>query len=204
MFTNNAFAVAAQQLPAGFMQWYLVLMVLAVIVGTLLDMAHKGSATYFFANWRKSKAKGARQIGGGELVSIAAETALVDVMTSGEFCNPRRRIAHLLTMYGFVIYVVTTAVMVFCYATPATPAPPTLTICAGSDPPSRRFSTHHTGHDTAASRIDATAMRAVIIVVCAPSRRPLKPSRKRDSSNQVINALAITVPMISPAIPSGL
>jgi hypothetical protein len=113
MFTNNAFAAAAPLLPAGFMKWYLVLMVLAVIVGTLLDMAHKGSATYFFANWRKSKAKGSRQIGGGELVSIAAETALVDVMTSGEFCNPRRRIAHLLTMYGFVIYVATTAIMVF-------------------------------------------------------------------------------------------
>ena len=113
MLTNNAFAVVAQQLPAGFMQWYLVLMVLAVILGTLLDMAHKGSASYFFDNWRKSKGKGTRPIGGGELVSIAAETVLVDVMTSGEFCNPRRRLAHLLTMYGFVIYLVTTAIMVF-------------------------------------------------------------------------------------------
>src|SRR6185436_16151048 len=44
-----------------------------------------------------------------------------DVLASGEFCNMRRRLAHLLTMYGFVIYVVTTAVMVFCYATTATP-----------------------------------------------------------------------------------
>ena len=44
-------------------------------------------------------------------------------MASGEFCNARRRIAHLLTMYGFVIYVVTTAIMVFAYPTPATPAP---------------------------------------------------------------------------------
>ena len=123
MFTNNAFAAAAPSLPAGFMQWYLVLMVLAVIVGTLLDMAHKGSATYFFNNWRKSKAKGGRQIGGGELVAIAAETVLVDVMTSGEFCNPRRRVAHLLTMYGFVTYLVTTAIMVFGYPTPATPTP---------------------------------------------------------------------------------
>jgi hypothetical protein len=118
MFTNNAFAAAAQLLPAGFMQWYLVLMVLAVVAGTLFDITHKGSARYFFANWRKSKAKGSRRIGGGELVSIAAETALVDVMTSGEFCNPRRRVAHLLTMYGFVIYVVTTAVMVFGDPTP--------------------------------------------------------------------------------------
>jgi hypothetical protein len=47
-------------------------------------------------------------------------------MTSGEFCNMRRRIAHLLTMYGFVIYVVTTVIMVFAYPTPATPAPANL------------------------------------------------------------------------------
>ena len=123
MFTQNAFAAAAPLLPAGFMQWYLVLMVLAVVAGTLLDTVHKGSARYFFANLGKSKAKGSREIGGGELVSIAAETVLVDVMTSGEFCNPRRRVAHLLTMYGFVIYVVATAVMVFGYPTPATPTP---------------------------------------------------------------------------------
>jgi hypothetical protein len=123
MFTNNAFAAAAQSLPAGFMQWFLVLMVVAVIAGTLADMVHKGSATYFFANWRKPKGRGSRKLAGGELASIAVQTVVVDVMTSGEFCNPRRRIAHLLTMYGFVIYLVTTALMVFWYPTPATPTP---------------------------------------------------------------------------------
>ena len=119
----DPFAVAGQSLPAGFMQWYLVLMVLAVIAGTLIDVAHKRSGAYFFAQWRKSKGKGAREVGGGELVSIAVQTAVVDVMTSGEFCNPRRRVAHLLTMYGFVMYLVATAVMVFGYPTAATPAP---------------------------------------------------------------------------------
>ena len=47
----------------------------------------------------------------------------MDVLASGEFCNARRRIAHLLTMYGFLIYVITTGVMVFGYPTPATPTP---------------------------------------------------------------------------------
>jgi hypothetical protein len=46
-------------------------------------------------------------------VSIAVQTAVVDVLASGEFCNARRRIAHLLGMYGFVLYVVSTVVMVF-------------------------------------------------------------------------------------------
>ena len=123
MFTNNPFAALTDFLPPAFMQWYVVVMILAVILGTLFDVVHKGSAQYFFDNWRKSKSKSKQPVGGGELVSIAVKTAVVDVLASGEFCNPRRRLAHLLTMYGFVIYVVTTAIMVFSYPTPATPTP---------------------------------------------------------------------------------
>jgi hypothetical protein len=113
MSAANPFATLGGVLPPSFMKWYVVLMVLAVIVGTLFDMAHKGSARYFFDNWRKSRDRGKRPVGGGELVSIAVKTAVVDVLASGEFCNPRRRIAHLLGMYGFVLYCVATAVMVF-------------------------------------------------------------------------------------------
>ena len=123
MFTHNPFAALTEALPANAMQIYLVLMVLAVFFGTLFDIIHKGSARYFFESWRKSKDKAPTQVDGGEMASLAVKTVLVDVLASGEFCNARRRVAHLLTMYGFVIYVVTTAVMVFCYATPATPAP---------------------------------------------------------------------------------
>ena len=123
MFANNPFTALDALLPAGAMKVYLVLMVLAVIAGTLYDMAHKGSAKYFFANLRKSKGKAPRQVDGGEMMAIAVQTAAVDVLASGEFCNPRRRIAHLLTMYGFVIYVITTAIMVFGYPSAATPTP---------------------------------------------------------------------------------
>src|SRR6185312_10463523 len=87
------------------------------------DIIHKKSARYFFDNWRQSRKKARQQVGGGEMIAIAAQTAIVDVMLSGEFCNARRRIAHLLGMYGFVIYVVTTVIMVFAYPTPATHTP---------------------------------------------------------------------------------
>jgi hypothetical protein len=95
------------------MQAYVVVMFILVVAGTLLDVVHKGSARYFFQNFRKSKAKAKQAVGGGELVSIAVQTAVVDVLASGEFCNPRRRIAHLLGMYGFVLYVLATVVLVF-------------------------------------------------------------------------------------------
>jgi len=123
MFASNPFAELSASIPPAVMQGYVVVMIVLVVAGTLFDVVHKGSARYFFENWRRSKGKGAKPLGGGELVSIAVKTGVVDVLTSGEFCNPRRRVAHLLGMYGFVIYVVTTAILIFGYPTPATPAP---------------------------------------------------------------------------------
>ncbi len=123
MFTSNPFAELSASIPPAVMQTYVVIMIVLVAAGTLFDIAHKGSARYFFDNWRKSKGKGSHQLGGGEWVSLILRTGLVDVLTSGEFCSARRRVAHLLTMYGFVIYAISTAFMVFGYATPATPTP---------------------------------------------------------------------------------
>ena len=123
MFTTNPFAAISASIPPAVMRTYVVVMIVLVAAGTLFDIVHKGSAEYFFDNWRKSKANGPQQVGGGELLSIAIKTGLVDVLASGEFCSARRRVAHLLTMYGFLIYVITTAVMVFGYPTPATPTP---------------------------------------------------------------------------------
>ena len=123
MFVSNPFAELSASIPPAVVQAYVVIMIVLVAAGTLFDVVHKGSAKHFFDNWRKSKIKGSKQIGGGELVSLAIQTGLVDVLTSGEFCNARRQLAHLLTMYGFLIYFVTTAVMVFGYPTPATPTP---------------------------------------------------------------------------------
>jgi hypothetical protein len=126
MFTSNPFAALSASVPPAIMQTYVVIMALLVVAGTLFDIIHKRSARYFFDNWRNSKNAAKQEVGGGQVMAIAVQTAVVDVMTSGEFCNARRRLAHLLTMYGFVIYVVTTVIMVFAYPTPATPAPANL------------------------------------------------------------------------------
>jgi len=116
MLATNPFAALSASMAPAVMQTYVVLMVVLVAAGTLIDIIHKGSARYFFDNWRRSRSKGSR-VDGGELVSIAVKTAVVDVIASGEFCNARRRIAHLLTMYGFLLYVIATVVMVFNYST---------------------------------------------------------------------------------------
>lgn len=123
MLTSNPFAELSASVPPSAMQAYVVVMALLVAGGTLFDVIHKGSARYFFDNWRNSSNRAKKQVGGGEMASLAIQTVAVDVLASGEFCNTRRRIAHLLTMYGFLIYVAATVVMVFGYPTPATPTP---------------------------------------------------------------------------------
>ena len=123
MFTINPFAELSAFIPPIIMQTYIVVMILMVAGGTLFDMFHKKSATYFFRAWRNSKGRATRRLGGGEMMSLAIRTVVVEVLTSGEFCKVKRRIAHILTFYGFVAYMITTVIMVFAYPTPATPAP---------------------------------------------------------------------------------
>ena len=123
MLTSNLFSGLSASIPPAIMQGYIVLMVLLVIGGTILDMMHKKSAKYFFENAKKAKKSAKRSVSGGEKAAIAASVLAKEVLTSGEFSNPRRRLSHLLTMYGFIIFVVTTAIMIFCYPTPAKATP---------------------------------------------------------------------------------
>jgi len=123
MFTNNPFAELSATISPQIMQGYIVLMVLLVIGGTVLDMIHKKSAQYFFENAKKAKKSAKRSVSAGEKASIAVQVLANEVLTSGEFCNTQRRLSHLLTMYGFIIFVVTTAILIFGYPTAETTAP---------------------------------------------------------------------------------
>jgi len=116
---TNPFFELATVISPGVMQGYVVLMVLLVIGGTILDMLHKKSAQYFFENAKRAQKDAKRTLGGGEKASIAMQTVANEVLASAEFKSTRRRISHLFTMYGFVIFVVSTAVLIFGYATEA-------------------------------------------------------------------------------------
>lgn len=112
MFTDNPFAALTEFLPPLAMQLYIVLMALAVLAGTLFDVAHKGSAKFFARRREQSQARARRRVGGGEAVSLAIAT-VAEAAVSGEFCKWPRRLSHLLMMYGFLLYVITTVAMVF-------------------------------------------------------------------------------------------
>ena len=126
MIASNPFVELAAVIPPAAMQAYVVLMFILVVVGTILDMLHKRSAQYFFENARKARKNATRTLGTGEKSALAMKTVAREVLTSGEFANPKRRMSHLLTMYGFIIFVVTTAILIFAYPAPADPPPTVL------------------------------------------------------------------------------
>ena len=123
MITNNPFAELSATIPEIAMQAYVIAMFLLVIGGTVLDMLHKKSAQYFFENAKKAEKSAKRTVSGGEKMSMAISTVTSEVLTSSEFENTRRRISHLFTMYGFIIFVASTVALIFGYATdPAAPS----------------------------------------------------------------------------------
>jgi len=116
---TNPFVELSGFITPAIMQAYVVLMFLLVIGGTILDVLHKKSAQYFFENSKKAQKSAKRTLSGGEKNGLLLKTVANEVLTSSEFSNPQRRMSHLLTMYGFIMFVATTAILIFAYPTDA-------------------------------------------------------------------------------------
>ena len=119
MFTTNPFSELSAFISPQAMQIYVILMVVLVIGATIIDVIHKKSAKYFSENMKKQEKNARRTVSGGEKASLAVKTLTNEVLTSSEFANPQRRISHLFTMYGFILFAVATATLIFGYATEA-------------------------------------------------------------------------------------
>ncbi len=123
MFTTNPFIPLSDFISPAGMQGYIVLMILAVVLGTLFDLLDGKKAKFFLQERQRTKAAATRQLAAPDVAAIATRTLLRDIATFGEFNNPRRRLSHVLLFYGFVLYLVSSVVMAFCYpADPQTPA----------------------------------------------------------------------------------
>jgi hypothetical protein len=127
MFTDNPFSGLAAAASPAILQGFVLLMIVFVAGGTLYDMQHKGSARYFFANRLAAQKRRTRMVPVGGVAAVTVRTAL-EALTSGEFCSAQRRLAHLLTMYGFLAYVVATLILVFLYPTSDSSAPAAVTV----------------------------------------------------------------------------
>jgi len=119
MFTTNPFDAVTALISTDIQQGYIILMAILVFMGTVLDMMHKKSAKYFSLDTEKNNKNAKRSVGTGEKAGIAIAVVANEVLTSGEFSNPKRRLSHLFTMYGFILFVASTATMIFGLSTDA-------------------------------------------------------------------------------------
>ena len=115
MMSINPFAVLAETVPAFFLQGFVVIMIGLVIVGTLIDIIHKKNVKYFFNNAKKAKLSATRELGTGERISVVAKTIVHDIATTAELGAGKRRIAHVMGMYGTILFWIASVVMIFCY-----------------------------------------------------------------------------------------
>ena len=122
MITINPFLELSKFVPFIAMQLFVVAMIILVVVGTLFDMIHKKNVKYFFENAKKAKKSATRSVNSGEKVSIVFKAVARDVLTTSEL-DGKRRVAHLLGMYGTIVFWVTSVIMIFCYSTPTSITP---------------------------------------------------------------------------------
>ena len=115
MLETNPFSILSEVVPTVVMQGFIVAMVLLIAFGTIIQMIHHKNLTYFFNNAKKAKLQATREVGAVEKAKILAKTTVYDIGTTSELGFGKRRLAHVLGMYGTIIFWISSAILVFCY-----------------------------------------------------------------------------------------
>jgi len=123
LITINPFAILSETIPTIAMQSFVVVMGVLVILGTLVDIIHKKNVKYFFENAKKAKKSAKKILSTGEKAAVVFKTIGSDIATTSELGAGKRRVAHLLGMYGTILFWLGSVIMVFCYATPSSNTP---------------------------------------------------------------------------------
>ena len=123
MFTTNPFSILAETVPPIALQSFVIVMVALVIIGTLVDIIHKKNVKYFFANAKKAKLSATKSLSTGEKISVISKTIVSDIATTSELGVGKRRVAHLLGMYGTILFWIGSVIMIFCYSNPTSETP---------------------------------------------------------------------------------
>ena len=123
MLSINPFAILAESVSPIYMQSFVVLMIVLIVVGTLVDIVHKKNVKYFFENAKKAKLSATKKLSTGERISVISKTIVSDIATTSELGAGKRRVAHLLGMYGTVLFWVASVVMIFFYTSTSLTTP---------------------------------------------------------------------------------
>ena len=115
MFTTNPFFVLAKTISPLALQSFVIVMVILVIIGTLVDIIYKKNVKYFFANAKKAKLSAKKKLSVSERTSVVLKTVVHDIATTAELGAGKRRVAHILGMWGTILFWFASVVMIFCY-----------------------------------------------------------------------------------------
>ena len=116
MITSNPFSILSETVPAIATQSFVIVMAFLVAIGTLLDIIHKKNVKYFFENAKKAKKSAKKKLTAGDKTSVIIKTVASDILTTSELGAGKRRVAHLLGMYGTILFWLASVIMIFCYA----------------------------------------------------------------------------------------
>ena len=115
MFSSNPFYVLSESVSPIFMQIFVILMIALIVIGTVMDIIHKKNVKYFFDNAKKAKKNATKSLSTGERIKVLSKTLVSDIATTSELGAGKRRIAHVMGMYGTILFWVSTAILVFYY-----------------------------------------------------------------------------------------
>jgi len=111
----NPFSVLAETISPAAIQFFVLAMIALIIIGTIIQMIHHKNVTYFFNNAKKAKLSADRELGAAEKTSIILKTVAHDIATTAELGAGKRRVAHVMGMYGTIIFWVASVVLIFGY-----------------------------------------------------------------------------------------
>jgi hypothetical protein len=116
MLIINPFAELTNVIPAYFLQFFVIAMVLLIIIGTGLDMLHKKNVVYFFRNALKAKKSAKTVLSTGKKTTVILKTVVSDIATTSELGFGKRRLAHVLGMYGTILFWIASVILIFKYS----------------------------------------------------------------------------------------
>ena len=128
MIYNNPFSGLSDLMSPIAMQGFVITMIGLVVIGTLLDIIHKKNVKYFFNNAKKAKKSAKVQLTNAQRTSVILKTIAHDIVTTSELGRGKRRIAHVLGMYGTIIFWLTSVLMIFSFPVAGEDTPSSLTI----------------------------------------------------------------------------
>ena len=128
MITNNPFSGLTEIIPQIAMQGFALAMIALVAIGTLIDIIHKKNVKYFFNNAKKAKKNAKIELSASKKTSVILKTVAHDIATTAELGRGKRRVAHVLGMYGTIIFWVTSALLIFSFPTAGSSTPSSITV----------------------------------------------------------------------------